>query len=1006
MARARRLALVALVGLAVAQTPTPRPTPAPTTARPTTAAPSTARPTTAQPTTAAPSTAAPTTAKPTTSRPTTAEPTAAPSEVPTNVPTGMPTPRPTTAVPTTAAPTLYCRVADLEAQWPLAVSFEVSDGGEGWGDWKGGEFYDIVEDDFVCLGGFERCWSRSDTSKADGLETGALESSEGPDQPWAFVRCDNSGTFRSNQLADNAYPSKVFRLDSPTYPSSLGDWLWPPSCEVALGFAYMMYGADLGTLQVTVTGCWTYDCVDENDYTEVELWSVSGNNPLREWEEAVVHLPPGTSYVSFVATTGSGALSDFALDSIRMFDFHPTSAPTVTPHPSRSPTEFPSGPPTWAPTTFIPPSPAPSVSPRPSPEPSPRPTAAPTSLKSGSKSSSSNDATLYIIIIVSVAAAALLCCCVAFVYRRPRTYTKRPNLDSEDTKEGDAELLLDDPQDSLGGVLDDASGWPADVLDFARRGSEIDQIRKDAQSQSDRGRLRTPPKSPDDWEVYDNQLRGARGPTPRGPPPPPPPPPGPPPPDTPSSTNSRPPSTAKRRASTKVGDFEVTHVIGKGAFGRVLLATKTAGTEHGRAFAVKVLDKEVVRNTGQAAHTRAERQTLASLRHSFVVRLRYAFQSRARLYLVTDFYAGGSLERHLDDAHPTGLGDPRTLYYGAELVCALRHCHAAGVVHRDLKPGNVLLDSRGDVALTDFGLCALGVHEDGAPLRSFCGTVTYMAPELLVGHAYGTSVDWWALGALIFEMASGRPPFEDQNRRRMFYAILHLPPPFPLDFSNELIELLTNLLEKRPERRFGVKRLTTVEEPPSDETPPQRTGLLGRMMGAKSNSDTTTVGVDRDEMHRGEDAIKHQKYFEAIDWQALEARRLPPPWVPALEHAADIAYVPRRVTDRRAASIADEFHDSDAAAQPQTSREARISRQTASLAGDDEEIRRLRSNNAWKDFSFSAPPRGETIAETKRPDPVPTPRAPSNDVVKKGDTAPLVPRPPSPPPPDLVSEDL
>ena len=121
MARARRLALVALVGLAVAQTPTPRPTPAPTTARPTTAAPSTARPTTpqpttAKPTTAAPSTAQPTTAAPTTARPTTAAPTEAPSQLPTHAPTGVPTPRPTTAVPTTAAPTLYCRVADLEAQ--------------------------------------------------------------------------------------------------------------------------------------------------------------------------------------------------------------------------------------------------------------------------------------------------------------------------------------------------------------------------------------------------------------------------------------------------------------------------------------------------------------------------------------------------------------------------------------------------------------------------------------------------------------------------------------------------------------------------------------------------------------------------------------------------------------------------------------------------------------------------------------------------------------------------
>ena len=148
------------VGLAVAQTPTPahagaddrRPT------RP--AADGAAHDSTTHDGGAvdgAPTTAAPTTAKPTTARPTTAEPTAAPTELPTNVPTGMPTPKPTTAVPTTAAPTLYCRVADLEAQWPLAVSFEVSDGGEGWGDWKGGEFYDIVEDDFVCLGGFERC---------------------------------------------------------------------------------------------------------------------------------------------------------------------------------------------------------------------------------------------------------------------------------------------------------------------------------------------------------------------------------------------------------------------------------------------------------------------------------------------------------------------------------------------------------------------------------------------------------------------------------------------------------------------------------------------------------------------------------------------------------------------------------------------------------------------------------------------------------------------------------
>ena len=279
---------------------------------------------------------------------------------------------------------------------------------------RGGEFA-IVEDDRSVPGGLRGAGRGRHTSKADGAAAERRWSrARGPTSRGPSCGATTTGTFRSNQLADNAYPSKVFpaRLaDVPFFESGL----WPPSCEVALGFAYMMYGADLGTLQVTVTGCWTYDCADENDYTEVELWSVSGNNPARIWEEAVVHLPPGTSYVSFVATTGSGALSDFALDSIRMFDFHPASAPTVTPHPSRSPTGVPVraahlGADDLHPavagavrqpraTTPYVGRAAPSISPRPSPEPSPRPTAAPTSLKSGSKSSSSNDATLYIIII-------------------------------------------------------------------------------------------------------------------------------------------------------------------------------------------------------------------------------------------------------------------------------------------------------------------------------------------------------------------------------------------------------------------------------------------------------------------------------------------------------------------------------------------------------------------------------------------------------------------------------
>jgi len=527
-------------------------------------------------------------------------------------------------------------------------------------------------------------------------------------------------------------------------------------------------------------------------------------------------------------------------------------------------------------------------------------------------------------------------------------------------------------------LLDSAQGWPMEVLEFARRTEALEDGLQDGLEGSPT-RRESADTAEDDWAVYDARANRAHE-TPRGdargmvsdrlwradassPPPPPPA-------ESPSAASSgasplplpalhRAPAAAaakqQKRGSTAIGDFDVTHMIGKGAFGRVLLATKRSGTEKGRAFAVKVLEKDVVRSTGQAAHTRAERATLASLRHPFVVRLRYAFQSRDRLYLVTDYYAGGSLERHLDDAHPAGLGDARTKLYAAELVAALRHCHHAGVVHRDIKPGNVLLDAQGHVALTDFGLCALGVVADGAPLRSFCGTVTYMAPELLVGQTYGTSVDWWALGALVFEMAAGRPPFEDPNRRRMFYAILHLPPPFPLHFSNELIELITGLLEKRPDRRLGVKRPTAAAPRPRKRrsvmqalTPRWSPALALRGESGSSESGGREETVDH---------VKEVSYFSDLDWADVVARAVVVPWLPTLNGPNDLAYVPKIHRDHRSQSLEREFGGDT---------NARISRQQASFQATDtetkEDVDRLRARSGqWLDFSFSAPPRGETV---------------------------------------------
>ena len=119
----------------------------------------------------------------------------------------------------------------------------------GWGDWTGGENYDNVIEDYVCEG-FPRCWSRTRTNKSPA-GTGAEDAAEG--SFWAFVRADNDG-FRSNPR-DNSYPDMLYVLRSPPYPG--GGWLWPPSCELALAFEYTLYGADLGTLELAATGCFT-----------------------------------------------------------------------------------------------------------------------------------------------------------------------------------------------------------------------------------------------------------------------------------------------------------------------------------------------------------------------------------------------------------------------------------------------------------------------------------------------------------------------------------------------------------------------------------------------------------------------------------------------------------------------------------------------------------------------------------------------------------------------------
>eukprot|EP00829_Urostomides_striatus_P015531 TRINITY_DN4899_c0_g1_i1.p1 TRINITY_DN4899_c0_g1~~TRINITY_DN4899_c0_g1_i1.p1 ORF type:complete len:243 (+),score=61.11 TRINITY_DN4899_c0_g1_i1:56-784(+) len=192
--------------------------------------------------------------------------------------------------------------------------------------------------------------------------------------------------------------------------------------------------------------------------------------------------------------------------------------------------------------------------------------------------------------------------------------------------------------------------------------------------------------------------------------------------------------------------------------------------DEGTLFALKTLRKNKVIKTSQVEHTKSERRILEKMEHPFIVTLRYAFQTKAKLYMVFDYICGGDLFLHLKNAEM--FTEERAKFYAAEILLALEFLHKRHIVYRDLKPENVLIDLDGHVKLTDFGLSKELVE---GKTNTFCGTDEYLAPEIILNEPYNESVDWWALGVLLFEMLTGWAPWEDNNRKGLFGKIVKLP---------------------------------------------------------------------------------------------------------------------------------------------------------------------------------------------------------------------------------------
>jgi len=179
------------------------------------------------------------------------------------------------------------------------------------------------------------------------------------------------------------------------------------------------------------------------------------------------------------------------------------------------------------------------------------------------------------------------------------------------------------------------------------------------------------------------------------------------------------------------------------------------------------------------------------------VGLLHAFITEAKVYLVLEYCSGGDLHQHLMAADHSRFPEPQARFYTAQLVLALEYLHELGVIYRDLKPENVLLDSQGDVRLADFGLCRAGVQGDAAA-TSFCGSPAYLSPEMVNRNGHGQATDWWGLGVLLYEMLTGDPPFQGRDIEGLFNEIkeseVQLAPHTKI--SNEALALIQGLLTK------------------------------------------------------------------------------------------------------------------------------------------------------------------------------------------------------------------
>ena len=303
-------------------------------------------------------------------------------------------------------------------------------------------------------------------------------------------------------------------------------------------------------------------------------------------------------------------------------------------------------------------------------------------------------------------------------------------------------------------------------------------------------------------------------------------------------------------------DFELLKLLGRGSFGEVLLVRLKANK---KLYAMKVLDKKMLKQRKQQIHTKTERDLMVKINCPFIVNIKSAFQDETKLYIVSEFLQGGDLFFHLHEKRYTVFPEIKARFYIMELVIALDFLHQNNMIYRDLKPENILLDSQGHVKLTDFGLSKIFENEDDKAY-TVCGTPQYLAPEILLRKGYDKAVDWWSLGCVLYEMLYGRLPFKLKKGQKISLNIYKEEIAFDKKISEEAKDLIINLLIFDPKSRLG-------------------------------------SGVD------GGEKIKNHNFFKGVNWKDVWDRKLEPPFVPNLKSDQDLKYFDSSFTDESVGSL-------------------------------------------------------------------------------------------------------